>query len=365
MVRNRVLLTILFTLTLICLLLVWHRQEICHKLVSFDKSTLICPIRTKSRPCIDSVEVLPRPRPLVIISAGGHGSASTFLFNALRILMRIRDPNTISGWYEDLERFYQQYGRTIDREHKHTEGSANEVKLRGNRMLALKSVGSVLIKIHQVQEWHEFLGYPDGYAKMDGIVNGVFTSHRDVRQVIRFIRAMGWGTVHTEKQRSHSDFCRRKRKVEKGGILVDLDQPRFLRDEEYEDVENWVQMARGHLVCRQVLIDTAGQALKMDIKAEDVKKLSFEDTIEFLRKLGSHLDYIFTQNDLHSAATELRMLKPVKCDSGYDVELDVHPVTQYHKGHWHGSESGDDERGMEAIAKDDICRRWLKAHEYL
>lgn len=54
-----------------------------------------------------------KPRPIVVVSAGAIRSGSTVLYNALRILMRIRDPNTIFGWRRDLTQTLKTYGTPI------------------------------------------------------------------------------------------------------------------------------------------------------------------------------------------------------------------------------------------------------------
>lgn len=52
-------------------------------------------------PTIDATTGAPA-KPLIIMVAGGARTGTTFLYNLLRILLRQRDPNTISGWFEDL-----------------------------------------------------------------------------------------------------------------------------------------------------------------------------------------------------------------------------------------------------------------------
>lgn len=306
----------------------------------------LCGIR--ARLCRDPPGEVP-PRPLVVVAAGASRSASTFLYNALRILMRIRDPNTIYGWHEDLQALHGKYGRLA--EGNTTYGDAAAV----NRLEAFKSVSSVLVKVHLVQDWHDFVGLEDGDTRMEPYVDAVFTTHRDPRTVVRSIRDMGWGVKVDPKRLSHPDFCK-KRHLKTAPVFLTAGE--FKRNPSV-----WVNMAKAHIICRHAMLESAGSKHKMDLRAEDLRFLSFEQKLQIVREISQHLEYAYTNTQLSDATRELQLLRPVPCSSGYGAILEVNPTTHLHRGHiFQKSDvaAAMDAAGMEAISKDPFCAKWLR-----
>lgn len=305
---------------------------------------------TMTRMCIDRVSA-PAPRALLVVAAGTMRASSTWLYNALRILMRIRDPNTVAGWYRDLELLYGSYVRDM--------GRGNGTKEIASRVDAFRSLGSVLIKLHLVMDWHELNGGGDADATMAPYVDAVFTSHRDLRTAARSVRDMGWGVLTPETRLAHPDFCK-KRNVK--------EVPQYLRHEQYNKESTWVNIAQASMRCRDALLESAGDKLKMDLKAEDVTGMGRTQTLAMLRQIGAHLDYEFSETELEMAAHELSRLRAPPCDGGFDYEMDVNPVTHFHKGHIRVEKSARvqaaDRRGMTAIGADESCARWLRHHGY-
>lgn len=211
---------------------------------------------------------------------------------------------------------------------------------------------SVLVKLHRVADWHAFLGGRDE-GGMAGRVDAVFVSHRDLREVTRSIRDMGWGTYVSERELGKDDFCKRK------------GNERYLRPEEYGRTENWVMQARAEIKCRQVLLEAAGAALRMDLRAEDVGKMEFGEVVGTLRQMGEYLDYDFSESELRMAAVELGRLRVPPCEGG---GMTLNPVTHLHRGHMKGEGIEEDEvvrLGMKAIGSDTVCRKWLISHHYV
>lgn len=305
---------------------------------------------TTTRVCVDhSHDSLPRP--LVVIAAGGSRASSTWLFNALRILMRIRDPNTVSGWHTDLQGMYESYARNMER--------GNNTKETASRIDAFRSLGSVLIKLHLVQDWHEFNGGGNADTQMAPYVDAVFTSHRDLRTVVRSVKDMGWGVLVPSHKLLHADVCKRRDLKHK---------PTYLRNGQYKKPSTWVNLAQANVKCRQALFQSAGDKLKMDLKAEDIRNMDQDAMSNVLQEMGKHLDYSYNRNEIDMAVRELMRLKAPKCDSGFDYEMDLNPVTHLHKGHVRMDKSvmaqAMDRKGMSAIEQDEDLANWLIQHGY-
>lgn len=343
-----VVLTLLVLLLVVCQLRFRFPGDAICETEEAAKYSWLC--GTTTRVCVDRVTE-PAPRSLVVVAAGATRAASTWLYNALRILMRIRDPNTVTGWYRDLELLYGSYGRDM--------GRGNGTRETANRVDAFRSLGSVLIKLHLVMDWHEFNGGGDADTAMAPHVDAVFTSHRDLRTAVRSVRDMGWGVLTPKARLSHPDFCRKRDTKE----VV-----QFLRKGQYDKESVWVNLAQASIQCRNALIESAGDKLKMDLKSEDIANMGRSQTLATLRQMGAHLDYGYSETELEMAAHELSRLTAPRCDGGFDYEMDVNPVTHLHKGHIRMDKSAGaqaaDRRGMAAIGADDICSRWLRHHGY-
>lgn len=231
---------------------------------------------------------------------------------------------------------------------------------KASRADAFRGSGtSLLVKLHLVQDWHEFQGGGEADTSMERHVDAVFTSHRDVREVVRSVRDMGWGVKVQLTRLAHPDFCK-KRNVR--------EMPKYLRSGQYREQSVWIGQARASIKCRDALIESAGSKLKMDVKAESVRGLSRDETAKILREMGKHLDYEYSERELQAAADELGKLRSPKCDGGFGVEMDVNPVTHLHKGHVRFVKSAAavavERRGMQAINSDEVCAQWLKEHGY-
>lgn len=288
------------------------------------------------------------PAPLVVIAAGGSRAGSTWLFNALRILLRVRDPNTVAGWHADLSAWHDRYA--VRPPNATGEPTARAFQRMGT---------SVLVKVHLLQDWHQFQATEDAHAKMEQHVDAVFTSYRDVRHVVRSVRDMGWGVDVPLRRLTHPDFCRKR---------APRQRRKALTAGQYRDKSVWVRQALATIRCREVLLAAAGGKLKMDIKAEDMRGLGEAATVAVLRDIGTHLDYAYSEGELVGAARELLRLRAPLCNAGA-VAMDLNPITHLHRGHVRVDKSPAaglvERRGMGAIAADTDCARWLTRHGYV
>lgn len=290
--------------------------------------------------CRDTAPLLPRP--LIVVSAGGQRAGSTMLYNALRILMRIRDPNTISGWHQDLTNILDQYG------HEHRNSSISSAA-------ALRSTGtSVLVKVHHVADWAVFQW--GSSADMRGNLlrkesDLVFTSHRDVCETVASVRRMGWGQYIRASDLNRDDFCVLPHRGRRG--LVDSD---------YERPNTWVLQAKAILSCRKRLLDAAGSNLAEDFEMRDLVNLDSDKAIKLLSTIAKHLEFAYTNEQIKLAASELLTITAPKCNG----VLNVHPVTHLHRSHINADHkvSEVEEQGIRAIKNDAQLAKWLRDNGY-
>jgi len=329
------------------------------------------------RECRDApAAVAPHPaarngRPLLVVAAGGSRSASTWVYNVARILLRVRDPNTVAGWYEDLAGLTGAYAQL--------EAGNDTYRHVGvaSRLDALRSLDtSVLLKIHLVQEWATLLGGADvstttatggasdadlvPLTELSAAADVVLTSHRDVREVVRSLRHMGWGSRVNPAAFDHPDFCRRPYDARWA--------PSPLGADGYRDADAWVNMARAHILCRERLLASAGDKLALDVAAEELHSAPAAVALRHIRTVAAALEWPYTDAELEGVATEVARLRVPPCHSGYGVQLVLNPTTHMHRGHVRlaaENVGAVDAAGVAPIEADPLCRRSLVAHGYM
>lgn len=324
-------------------------------------------------------------RPLVVVAAGGSRSASTWVYNVARVLLRERDPNTVAGWYEDLAGLVAAYAEP--------GGASANAATGGGALESLRSLDtSVLIKVHLVQEWATLLGGeapprpfapPSAWAGWWGWGGGtapepplisltelsegadvVLTSHRDLREVVRSLRHMGWGTRVNPAAFDHPDFCRRPH------------DPRWapppVGAAGYADAAVWVNMARAHILCRDRLLASAGARVVLDVPAEVLAGPAAAATrLRHIRTIAAALDWPYTEAELEGVVTEVARLRVPPCtpEGGSGVRrLVLNPTTHIHRGHIRlgaANVEAVDAAGVAAIEADPVCRAWLVKHGYM
>ncbi|GAB0489106.1 hypothetical protein MMPV_000322 [Pyropia vietnamensis] len=319
-------------------------------------------------------------RPLLVVAAGGSRSASTWVYNVARILLRVRDPNTVAGWYEDLASMVGAYAQLVPGNDTYAEvGTAS-------RLEALRSLDtSVLIKVHLVQEWATLLGGEyrpsQGWAaawgggslheqlpnvsitELSEAADVVLTSHRDVREVVRSLRHMGWGTRVNPAAFSHPDFCRRPYDTR-------WMRPPPLGAAGYADADAWVAMARAHILCRERLLASAGDKVVLDVAAEDLSGASEAEQLRLVRTIAAAFAWPYTDAELAGVVTEVARLRvpPCAAPATGGVQLVLNPTTHIHRGHIRlaaANVEAVDAAGVAAIEADPVCRAWLVRHGYM
>jgi len=265
------------------------------------------------------------PKPIVVVAAGIPRTGSTWIFNILRILMRIRDPNSIAGWFEDLEGIWKSQNR-----HNYDDIGISWLE-------AYKSFGtSLLIKVHDPRSFEKF---SKGYSLSDR-ANLTVLTYRDLRAEVKSWMYQRYnGSIHSG----------------------DIENTPFA------DPAEWVKVSRRVLLKRNLTLASVGTGSQLlDIKYEDWSKKSDEIQMNTVRKMANALQWDFTEEEMKDALMEeKRIISP--SDSSY---LSYNPVTGLHPSH--GTVNSEEpailkalEIGYEAIENDSISGEFLQQNGYM
>ena len=296
----------------------------------------------------DEEESNVRPKPLVILIAGSGRSGTTYLFNLLRILLRQRDPNTISGWYEDLL-YATRYASPPVENNGQEYGLLDSMRATGT---------TLLIKVHALGHATSlFTGCDKDFHSDSCLIDHVFLTHRDLAPQVNSLRRMNW--------------ARRKTKVSTTSFCFERDsnkEPRLV-EKDWESPETWRIQAKAIAVCHGAWKNTAGRKLALDIGMESLvgdqdERIQLANDI--IRKLDDPTTTTTTTMDAVAAVKEADALRPLDCAS----HLAVNPATHFHRGHVSATNSNEiqDEskrRGYDVIAADADLDRWRRAHGYV
>ena len=308
-------------------------------------------------PTIDATTGAPA-KPLIIMVAGGARTGTTFLYNLLRILLRQRDPNTISGWFEDLSYAAGRYASpdpptspVLDERLRQT--SDVEKMWKGALHSYLHTGTTVLVKVHSLSySLRLFTGCDgsDAFASPECPVDLVLYSTRDLCSQIASIRRMGWGNVLDRKEivSDPTEFCRKQQNTKmKKGV--------YLTDEDWQNEDTWVAQALGLAACNDEWIKAVGtDKLLANVPMEGGVGLDLvERIVRRIRDAGRDTDFgsssIFQMN-AEMALAEANALRPLACSS----HIAVNPITHLHRGHVVTARSGGGKAGEDGdVEKDD------------
>ena len=318
------------------------------------------------------------PKPLIILVSGGARTGTTYLYNLVRILLRQRDPNTISGWYEDLSYAAGRYATPdppsspiLDR----TSASSGDYNVWNGALDAYRNTGTtVLVKVHLLAHATRLFTGCDGpkdIAAKDCPIDLVILSHRDLCSQIASLRRMGWGTSinRGDVLSSPSEYCRKRKDPAIGAAPG-------LTNEEWSNAETWVTQAHAMAACHEQWLIAAGEKLAVDVPTGGADIGLAEKLIKRIEETGGddRLASGTFRTDAKSAIAEADALRPLACAS----HLAVNPITHLHRGHVvvnstvdssdGGSENeaqqhrdeDDRDRGCAAIDADPSLRDWQK-----
>ena len=278
-------------------------------------------------------------KPLIVMVSGGSRTGTTFLYNLLRILLRQRDPNTISGWFEDLSYAAGRYA-SPDPPSSPVLDPALRATHDVGRMWSgaldpyLRAGTTVLVKVHGLAySTRLFAGCdgPEAFAAPDCPVDLVLYSTRHLCSQIASIRRMGWGSVVDRREilSDPTEFCRKQKnaKTKKGADLS---------DEDWQKEDTWVDQALGIAACNKEWIEAVGtDKLLANVPMEGGVGLDLvERLVRRIREAGGDDDLASVDNKIfrmnaETALAEANALRPLACSS----HIAVNPITHLHRGH--------------------------------
>lgn len=256
------------------------------------------------------------PKPIFVVAGGAPRTGSTFIFNVLRVLMRIRDPNTVASSNWMLAKLVPE-NRTLE---------------EFDRIALLRTMGtSILVKVHTAKQYYDFVG-PLHKHKFANEVDLLVTGYRDLREE----------TVSAFKM-----FAKNRA--------------------EWEVESKWSDMCQALIRRRNSLIKEARAVVPIvDIRYETWKDGGDPTMLKLIHQLAANLPWNYTENDLLSTLAEVkRMRVPTGGEVGNRVEWHVSNLMSPK----HISVENLNEEfvtmGLRAIGNEPTCRQWLMEKHYV
>lgn len=255
------------------------------------------------------------PRPIFVVAGGAPRTGSTFIFNVLRVLMRIRDPNTVASSNWMLAKLVPE----------------NKTLEEYDRIALLRTMGtSILVKVHTAKQYYDFVGplHPHKFAdEVDLLVTG----YRDLREE----------TVSAFKM-----FAKNRT--------------------EWENESKWAQMCQALIRRRNSLITEAGSSVPVvDVRYEDWKDGGDVAMLSLIRRVGSSLPWYYTEDDYVRTLAEVSRLRvPTGGEVGKRVEWHVSNLMS--PKHISVEKLSEDlvAKGLHAINSEPACSAWLSQKHY-
>ncbi|CAN8065865.1 unnamed protein product [Agarophyton chilense] len=269
------------------------------------------------------VRLPPRPSPLVIAAAGLPRTGSTWVYNVLRILARIRDPNSVAGWYADLINIWKNH-KTRRYEH-----------MKESWLTAYRSLNtSLVIKMHGPGPFKLF---SHGSPLEKGADLTVIT-HRDLRTEVRSWVYQNWNSS-----------------IHSGDI----------NSTPFKDPNQWVRVAHHILDERKSTLKSIGSGRFLDIRYEEWNNQPLEKQVAVIKQIADELDWDYTSAELMATAIEAARLEP----PANDAVLMYNPVNKLHPGHTRVDATNPDfikalKSGFRAIEQDTDSSLFLNLKHY-
>lgn len=256
------------------------------------------------------------PHPLFVIAGGAPRTGSTLIFNALRILMRIRDPNTVASSNWMLAKLVPE-NRTLE---------------QYDRIKLLRTLGtSLLVKVHTANQYYQFAG-PLHEKKFADEVDLLVTGYRDLREE----------TVSALKM--------------------------FVRNRtEWETQGRWTEMCRALIRRRDSLIkEASGRVPIVDVRYEEWRDAGEQGMWALVKRLAEQLPWAYTDEELRRTVSEVRKMRvPRGGEIGERVEWHVaNLMSPKHISVEHLSEDLID-MGVNAVGNEPTCAQWLVEKRYV
>lgn len=255
------------------------------------------------------------PRPIFVIAGGAPRTGSTLIFNILRILMRIRDPNTVASSNWMLAKLVP-------------ENSSLEAY---DRIALLRTMAtSILVKVHTAKQYYNFAGplHRHSFAEQ---VDLLVTGYRDLREE----------TVSAFKM-----FAKNRT--------------------EWLEEHKWSEMCRALIRRRNSLITEAGRVVPVvDVKYEDWNGRGASAMLDLVRILAANMPWYYTEDDYARTLQEIAQLR-VPAGGKVDSRVEWHVSNLMSPKHI-SKETLRDElvaKGLHAIYNEPVCKSWLADKGY-
>lgn len=265
-----------------------------------------------------------RPEPIVVVAAGLPRTGSTWVYNVLRILLRMRDPNSVSGWYADLIAIWKN----------HKTGRYDHMS--ESWLSVYKSLNtSLLLKMHGPGPFKSF----SKGSRLEAGSDLTVITHRDLRTEVRSWVYQNWnGSIHA------------------GDIT----------NTPFGNPADWVRVAHHILRERKATLNSIGRGNFLDIRYEDWNGKSVNTQVAVVEKLARELRWNYTKGELLAAVVEAARLEP----PANDAKLMYNPVNKLHPGHVRVDSSNSAfqaalQRGYRAIETDAETSAFLRLKKYL
>lgn len=257
-------------------------------------------------------------KPIFVVAGGAPRTGSTLIFNILRMLMMLRDPNTVasSNW---------MFAKLVPE--NHTQEHFDRIEL-------LKSMStSILVKVHTRKQWYEFVG--DQHTnKFNQDVDLLVSGFRDLREETASALRMF--------EKNHTKW--------------------------FED-QTWSNMCQMLIRRRNSLIEEAQPNTKVvDIKYEDWKN-SNVGLYTLIKQLSAHIQWHYTEQQLKQVYQQVQRLH-VSSQHQHDKlnHVEWHLTNLMSPRHISDGQEMDDQliqNGIKQVEQQPICNQWLRQKNYI
>ena len=263
----------------------------------------------------ESPEPLPT-KPIFVVAGGAPRTGSTFIFNILRVLMRMRDPNTVASSNWMLAKLVPE-NITANPDY--------------DRIRLLRTLGtSVLVKLHTAQQYYRFVG-PNCTTKFADDIDLLVTSHRDLREE----------TVSAFKMFAHNRSI-------------------------YDQPEQWAGLCRSLIRKRNSLINEAGDKVPVvDVRYEDWRSGGDHALAKLVHQMADALPWDYTRQEELAALNEVRRLK-VPDGGPTEATINWHVANLMSPRHISHEVLSEDfiAMGVKAVQEEPTCAEWLRTMRY-
>lgn len=256
------------------------------------------------------------PKPIFVVAGGAPRTGSTFIFNVLRVLMRIRDPNTVASSNWMLAKLVPE-NRNLE---------------EYDRIALLRTMGSsILVKVHTAKQYYDFVG-PLHKHKFADEVDLLVTGYRDLRE---------------ETLSAFKMFVSNRT--------------------EWQVESKWSAICQALIRRRNSLIKEAGTVVPIvDIRYEDWKDGGDAVVLRLVRHLAVNLPWQYSEHDLLSTLAEVkRMRVPAGGEVGNRIEWHVSNLMSPKHISVELVSEGLIAMGIHAVNNEPICRQWLTEKHYV